>query len=92
VVREGDRCAPVYAAQYQRRSGASRADGLRAGGKALAPQQVALEPGQAREEVGWDVQVPLAQHAGVGRRAGMEGGARLARPHQSQQRWCRPCR
>jgi hypothetical protein len=65
VVREGDRLPRrLHGAQYNRCRRGKVALTANAGGKALAPQQVSLAAGQARE-IGWDYQVP-ASPAGRG--------------------------
>jgi uncharacterized protein YfaS (alpha-2-macroglobulin family) len=59
LVREGDRLRANFTLRNTTDTAVKATLGANAGGKALAPQTVALEPGQARE-VGWDVQVPLS--------------------------------
>lgn len=59
LVREGDRLRASFTLRNTTDAPLKAALTANAGGKALAPQQVALEPGQARE-VSWEVQVPVA--------------------------------
>jgi uncharacterized protein YfaS (alpha-2-macroglobulin family) len=57
VVREGDRFRAGFTLRNTTDAAVKVTLGATAGGKALEPQQVALEAGQARD-VGWDYQVP----------------------------------
>ncbi|SHM33857.1 hypothetical protein SAMN05192549_101339 [Duganella sacchari] len=57
LVREGDRFRATFTLRNTTDAAVKTTLNASAGGKALSPQQVALEPGQARE-VAWDVQVP----------------------------------
>jgi uncharacterized protein YfaS (alpha-2-macroglobulin family) len=59
LVREGDRLRASFTLRNTTDAAVNATLTANAGGKALAPQSVALEPGQARE-IGWDVQVPLS--------------------------------
>jgi uncharacterized protein YfaS (alpha-2-macroglobulin family) len=59
LVREGDRLRASFTLRNTTEAAVKATLGGQAGAKALAQQQVMLEPGQARE-VGWDVQVPLS--------------------------------
>jgi uncharacterized protein YfaS (alpha-2-macroglobulin family) len=74
LVREGDRLRAGFTLRNTTEAPVKATLSANAGGKALSPQSVSLEPGQARE-IGWDVQVPV----GVGTldwdvSAAVEGG------------------
>ncbi|MGV7209987.1 alpha-2-macroglobulin family protein [Oxalobacteraceae bacterium A2-2] len=58
LVREGDRLRAGFTLRNTSAADVNVALGASMGGKALAPQQLALAAGQARE-IGWDVQVPV---------------------------------
>nr|WP_315260665.1 MG2 domain-containing protein [uncultured Duganella sp.] len=62
LVREGDRLRANFTLRNTTGAAVRATLSANAGGKALAPQTVALEPGQARE-IGWEVQVPLSVSA-----------------------------
>ncbi|QJD89069.1 alpha-2-macroglobulin [Duganella dendranthematis] len=57
LVREGDRLRAGFTLRNTTDAAVKATLTASAGGKALSPQSVSLEPGQARE-IGWDVQVP----------------------------------
>ncbi|MYM27090.1 alpha-2-macroglobulin [Duganella sp. CY15W] len=57
LVREGDRFRATFTLRNTTDAAVKTTLNANAGGKDLSSQQVALEPGQARE-VAWDVQVP----------------------------------
>ncbi|WP_332852443.1 alpha-2-macroglobulin family protein [Duganella sp. S19_KUP01_CR8] len=57
LVREGDRFRAGFTLRNTTNAAVKVALTANAGGKALAPQQVALEAGQA-QDIGWDYQVP----------------------------------
>jgi uncharacterized protein YfaS (alpha-2-macroglobulin family) len=59
LVREGDRFRATFTLRNTTEGAVKATLNANAGGKTLAPQTVALEPGQARE-LGWDVQAPVA--------------------------------
>ncbi|MYM66312.1 alpha-2-macroglobulin [Pseudoduganella sp. FT55W] len=59
LVREGDRFRATFTLRNTTDAAVKATLNANVGGKALSPQTVALEPGQARE-VGWDVQAPLS--------------------------------
>jgi uncharacterized protein YfaS (alpha-2-macroglobulin family) len=90
VVREGDRFRAGFTLRNTTDAAVKVALTANAGGKALAPQQVSLEAGQARE-IGWDYQVPasvstlawdvsatVAASAGQDGQAGAAAGAQAA--------------
>ncbi|MQA19259.1 alpha-2-macroglobulin family protein [Rugamonas rivuli] len=58
LVREGDRFRAGFTLRNTTDAAVKVALTANAGGKALAPQQVSLEAGQA-QDIGWDYQVPL---------------------------------
>jgi uncharacterized protein YfaS (alpha-2-macroglobulin family) len=59
LVREGDRFRAIFTLRNTTEAVVKATLNAKAGDKALSPQSVTLEPGQARE-VGWDVQAPLS--------------------------------
>ena len=59
LVREGDRFRAGFTLRNTTNAAVKVALTASAGGKALAPQQVSLEAGQA-QDIGWDYQVPLS--------------------------------
>ncbi|MBV7535572.1 alpha-2-macroglobulin [Duganella sp. sic0402] len=59
LVREGDRLRANFTLRNTTEAAVKATLSANAGGMALSPQTVSLEPGQARE-VGWDVQVPAS--------------------------------
>ncbi|MYN38996.1 alpha-2-macroglobulin [Duganella sp. FT109W] len=81
LVREGDRLRAGFTLRNTTDAAVSATLKASAGGKALSPQSVSLEPGQARE-IGWDVQVP----AGISTldwdvSAAVEGGGAASTDH-----------